>query len=106
MVAILLAVFVLPAPWGWPAIGLAVVIEVVETLLWIRFLRRLPARAGTEALLGATARVTRACRPIGEVRVSGERWRARCDAGADAGQRVRVLGREGITLVVERASEP
>lgn len=104
--AVLLALFVLPSPWGWPAIGLGVVIEIVETFVWIRLLQRVPARAGAEVLIGALARVTRACRPIGEVRVNGETWRARCDAGADAGQRVRVRGRDGLTLVVEPAVDP
>jgi len=106
VVAVLLAMFVIPAPWGWPVIGLAVVIEIVETFVWIRLLRRVPARAGAEALIGAVARVTRSCRPIGEVRVNGEVWRARCDVGADAGQRVRVRARDGITLVVEPALDP
>jgi membrane-bound serine protease (ClpP class) len=105
VVAILLAVFVLPDPWGLPVVGLAVVVEIVETFVWIRLLRRVPASAGAEALIGAVARVTAACRPIGEVRVNGETWRARCDAGADAGQRVRVRGRDGITLVVEPAAD-
>ncbi|MGH2402595.1 MAG: NfeD family protein, partial [Candidatus Limnocylindria bacterium] len=104
VVAVLLAIFVLPSPWGWPLIGLAVVIEIVETFIWIRLLRRVPASAGAEALIGAMARVTRACRPIGEVRVAGEVWRATCEVGADEGQRVRVRGRDGITLVVEPAA--
>ena len=103
--AILLAVFVLPYPWDWPVIGIAAIVEAAETFLWIRLLRRVPVMAGPEALLGSAARVTRACHPIGEVWVRGEIWRARCDAGANTGQRVRVQAREGITLVVEPTVE-
>ncbi len=103
VVAILLAVFFLPPPWGWIAIGAGLVAEVVETIVWMRLLRRHPPSAGADALIGAMARTTTACRPIGAVNVRGEPWRARCDAGADAGERVRVVSRDGITLVVELA---
>lgn len=47
--------------------------------------------------------------PFGSVRIGGERWRARTIADArisqsiDTGERVRVVGREGMTLLVERA---
>ena len=43
----------------------------------------------------------RACRPLGEVSVRGEIWQARCEAGADAGDIVRIVGLDGLTLVVE-----
>jgi membrane-bound serine protease (ClpP class) len=99
--AILLAVFVLPYPWGWPVIGLAVLVEIAETFAWIRLLQRIPVKVGPETLVGSTARVVRACRPIGEVRMEGEVWRARCDAGADVGEPVLVRSRDGLTLVVE-----
>ncbi len=49
--------------------------------------------------------------PVGSVRIDGERWRARaatgrieeCGEDIDAGERVRVVGRDGMTLLVERA---
>lgn len=103
---VLLAIFVLPAPWGWVAVGVGIGAEVVETIVAMRLLRRGPPAAGSEALVGATGRVVVACRPIGEVRVRGETWRGRCEAGADPGDRVRVTGRDGATLVVEREPEP
>jgi len=34
--------------------------------------------------------------------VRGEVWNARCDGGAEVGERVRVRGLEGLTLLVER----
>jgi membrane protein implicated in regulation of membrane protease activity len=36
------------------------------------------------------------------VKVQGELWQARCDGGADVGERVQVKALEGLTLVVER----
>jgi membrane protein implicated in regulation of membrane protease activity len=47
--------------------------------------------------------VTR-CAPLGQVRLQGELWRARCEEGADPGERVRVRALDGLTLVVERAA--
>ena len=42
-----------------------------------------------------------ACAPEGRVSVRGELWRARCDVPARAGESVRIVGLDGLTLVVE-----
>ncbi len=99
--AILLALFVLPEPWGLVLVAAAAVIEVAETWFWIRFSRRRRVQAGSETLIGAGAVVATPCRPLGQVRIDGELWRASCGAGAEAGERVRVVGRDGLTLLVE-----
>jgi membrane protein implicated in regulation of membrane protease activity len=39
---------------------------------------------GAETLIGREAVVTTACRPNGQVRLDGELWEARCEAGVDA----------------------
>jgi membrane-bound serine protease (ClpP class) len=103
LVALLLALFVLPHPLGIAAIVGALVIEVGEAWFWIWLSRRRRAVVGAEALLGADAVVVAPCRPDGQVRIAGELWRAHCEAGADAGQTVRVLGVSGLTLEVEAA---
>jgi membrane-bound serine protease (ClpP class) len=101
--AIFLALFVLPSPWGIVAVGGAAVLEVGETAFWIWLSKRRRPQVGAEALIGATAQVVTACRPLGNVRVAGELWRARCEAGADPGDTVRIQALEGLTLVVEPA---
>jgi membrane protein implicated in regulation of membrane protease activity len=101
VVAILLAFFVLPSPWGLVAIVVGVSIEVAESVFWIRFSRGRRAVTGAEALVGQTAVVVEACRPDGRVRVHGELWRARCATGAEVGEHVRVLSVEDLTLEVE-----
>jgi membrane protein implicated in regulation of membrane protease activity len=106
VVATLLAIFVLPEPWGWTAIGIGAVVEIGETIVWMWLLGRVPVQAGPETLIGSVARVVAPCRPNGEVRARGEMWRARCAAGADLGESVRVRARDGITLVVEPLPEP
>ena len=67
-----------------------------------------PSVNGPQRLLGQTAIVTTALAPGGVVRVGGEFWSARlCTGPAPAlppGQRVRVVGRHGLTLEVEPVS--
>jgi membrane protein implicated in regulation of membrane protease activity len=99
--AILLALFLLPAPWGAFALAVATAVEVAEAAFWIRLSRRRPSVSGAEGLEGALAEVVTPCRPEGQVRVRGELWRARCRAGADPGERVIVRALDGLTLVVE-----
>jgi membrane-bound serine protease (ClpP class) len=99
--AVLLAIFFAPAPWGLVLVAASAVVEVAETYFWIRFSRRRRIQAGAETLIGARAVVATSCRPAGQVRVQGELWRARCEAGAEPGETVRIVGREGLTLVVE-----
>jgi membrane-bound serine protease (ClpP class) len=99
--AVLLALFVFKGPLGLLLVGLAGLVEIGETFFWIRLSRRRRIRAGAETLIGARAEVVSPCRPLGQVRVVGELWRARCEAGAEPGQTVRIVGREGLTLLVE-----
>ena len=101
--AIVLALFVLPAPWGLVAIAAALVVEIGETAFWVWLSKRRRPQVGAEALIGAPAEVVSPCRPIGSVRVAGELWRAQCDAGADRGDVVRIRALEGLTLLVEPA---
>ena len=98
--AILLAVFVLPTGWGVTTVVVSALVEVAETAFWIRLSRRRPAKVGAEALLGAVGEAVTPCRPDGKVRIAGELWQARCEAGVDAGDPVRVVGRDGLELAV------
>jgi membrane protein implicated in regulation of membrane protease activity len=104
LTAILLALYVLPDGWAVPVIAIAAVIEVAETFFWWWYSRRRKVQMGPETLVGATAVVSSACRPLGQVKLDGELWRARCEEGADAGENVRVTRLDGLTLVVERAA--
>jgi membrane-bound serine protease (ClpP class) len=99
----LLAVFVLDEPWGLVAIVCGGVIEVGEVGFWWRWTHRHRPVVGVETLVGAAGEVVEPCFPDGWVLVGGERWRARCDAGAALGARVRVHAVDGLTLVVTSA---
>jgi membrane protein implicated in regulation of membrane protease activity len=104
LLAILVAIFLLPMPWGLVVVIVAAVIEVVEVAFFIWYSKRRTASTGVEALPGMAGTVVVACRPIGQVRVAGELWRASCEEGADPGERVVVeaLGPE-LTLLVRPA---
>jgi membrane protein implicated in regulation of membrane protease activity len=104
IVAILLAFLVLPWPWGLFAIFGGLAVETVELAWGISLARRWKPKTGAEAMIGEEAVVVSACRPLGEVRVQGELWRARCDEGADVADTVRIERIDGLTLSVVRAS--
>ena len=99
--AILLALFVLSSPWGILAVLGAGIVEVAEVGFWIWLSKRRSIQAGSEALIGAIGETVTPCRPDGQVRVVGELWQARCEAGVDAGERVRIVARDGLKLHVE-----
>jgi membrane protein implicated in regulation of membrane protease activity len=101
--AIALALFVLPPGWGLAAVVLGIVIEVAEVGFWVRFLRRYRVRTGSEGLVGQSGEVIEACDPRGRIRLRGEIWHARCSSEALVGDRVTVIGVDGLTLEVERS---
>jgi membrane-bound serine protease (ClpP class) len=100
LIAILVAFFLVPMPWSLLILALGIAGEVGEIVWGRRLARRWRPRTGAEAMVGQTAVVASACRPVGQVRVHGEIWTARCEAGADPGDRVRVDAVEGLELVV------
>ncbi|MGZ4256814.1 MAG: NfeD family protein [Gaiellaceae bacterium] len=101
---ILLAIvllLILPSPWG--AIGFLVVIPfwIAELLAWNRTVKKRRRVVGAETLIGRDATVSTPCNPSGQVRLNGEIWEARATAAAAEGDTVRVVGRDGLTLLVE-----
>ena len=102
IIALALALFVLPSPWNVIAVAVAALWELATALIGLWWSQRHAAKVGVEALMGREVEVRTACRPLGEVRVRGEIWQARCDEGADAGDPVRIVGLDGLTLLVER----
>lgn len=99
VVALLLAFFVLDGPWDVLIVVGALVLEVGEIVFWFWYSKRRRVQVGAETFIGRPAVVITECRPLGQVRVDGEIWAARCDSGADVGTTVRVEGLEGLTLL-------
>ena len=101
IVAIVLALTVIPQPWGWVAVVCAAAIDVVETTFFVRWSKRRRAAVGAETLIGRTAVVVRTLSPRGQVRIDGEIWEARASDDALPGAEVVVTGIDGLVLAVE-----
>ena len=99
-IAILLALFVLPSPWGVVAVVVGFTLDIAETLFFWNRWRGRRARVGVETLVGRTATVVSALAPAGQVKLDGELWRALCDAPVESGADVVVTGVDGLTLLV------
>jgi membrane-bound serine protease (ClpP class) len=100
VLAVVAAILWIDGPWAWVLVGVAAVVEIGESFLWVWWSRRRRSTVGAEAMIGRQAVVVLPCRPEGQVRIDGELWQARCDQGADPGQNVTVEALEGLTLVV------
>src|SRR5712691_8857673 len=98
--SVLLAGFVVPAPWGQLLVGGALLWEIAEKLFLLRYSKRMPPVVGREALIGLPVTAVSPCLPEGWVKLRGERWKARCNEGAGAGDSLVVEAVEQITLVV------
>ncbi len=89
---------------AWPVVAGATAVSVVLLMLVLGMLvrtRRLPPSTGEATLTHARGEVIAWSGSEGEVRVSGERWRARAQTPLTVGTSVRIVGRDGLTLDVE-----
>jgi membrane protein implicated in regulation of membrane protease activity len=99
----LVLLFVLPSPWNVVGFAAGLACFAGEVVFWHRTVHGRRAAVGAQTLIGEVGVVVSSCRPTGQVRLLGEIWSARCDAGADPGDAVEVVGRRELTLVVELA---
>lgn len=105
VVSILLALFLVPAPWGVVLVGCAIGLEVAGKVFWYRYSKRIPIAVGREAMIGQPVTVMSPCQPDGLVQLLGERWQARCKVGASVGDRLVIEAVEQITLVVSKPAD-
>ena len=85
VIALLLAIFVLPSPWGVIAVTVAIVLDVVEITVGVWYSKRRKAKVGAESMVGVVGVALGELRPDGQVRLNGEIWRAQCAAGCEPG---------------------
>jgi membrane protein implicated in regulation of membrane protease activity len=101
IIAVLLAFFVLPSPWGLIVVLFACVLEIFEVTWGLRLARK-RSTIGSHTLIGRQAVVVRALDPEGQVTIDGERWKARCVTGAAAvGAKVVIERVDRLTLEVK-----
>lgn len=63
--------------------------------------RQRPVRTGAEQMIGSTGEVVSWLENAGRVHVNGELWDAQSSGSLVKGQKVRIVGRAGLTLAVE-----
>jgi membrane-bound serine protease (ClpP class) len=97
---ILLAVFVVPWPWGILTVLGGGLLDIGESLVLLRWSKRRRSPVGAEALVGQRAVVSSST----QVRVAGELWEARSDSALAVGDEVEVVRVEGLTLEVSPRS--
>jgi membrane-bound serine protease (ClpP class) len=89
-----------------PVVAAATIMTAALFLLVLTMLlrsRRRPVVTGKEGLLGAEGETVAWDGDEGRVLVNGEIWRARAQRPLEKGDRIRVIEREGLVLVVELA---
>ena len=106
--AVILALVVLPSPWGAIVVFCAAILDIAETsgvVWWSRRRRRqtLPS-VGAETILGRSGVAVEWVGPdgpsTGQVRVDGEIWRAHSSEAIEAGTIITVVSVDGLTLDV------
>lgn len=107
------SIFLFPTPTGGVAVNpfLAIVTSVLaDTFLWVVVNKGLQAhRAKSQNLLEDVIGQIGEARTIvyrdGSVMVGGELWSARSDEEIDSGSKIRVRGRDGFVLIVEKMTD-
>ncbi len=92
-----------------PLITAVAVLSAGFFLIVIRSLyasRRRPVVAGAEELLGATGTVAADFSGAGIIHIHGEQWNARSETPMRSGDEARVIGRDGLTLLIEAVPAP
>ncbi len=100
---------------GSPNFGLSISVIVSSTVVSAGLLllaltmlvrsRRKAVVTGEAALIGGVGDVVEWSEGEGRVRIVGEIWRARAASGLRPGERVKVRGRDGLLLLVERTED-
>jgi membrane protein implicated in regulation of membrane protease activity len=101
LIALVLAIFVLPSPWGLIAVVIAALLDIGETGVFMWWSKRRKSSVGVETIVGRRGVAVGRLWPEGQVKVDGEIWGALCPDGCDAGADVVVRSVEGLTLVVD-----
>jgi membrane-bound serine protease (ClpP class) len=107
------SIFLFDQPGWQPAVNpvLAVIVSIIVAgFVWVVAQKTLEADRmrpahDLEALIGAVGEAKTAVGVEGSVQVAGELWSAKSDQAIPEGTHVRVVGRDGFSLVVEQIDE-
>ncbi len=107
------SIFLFDQPGWQPAVNpfLAVIVSIfVAGFVWVVAQKAIEAESmrpahDLEALIGRVGEAKTAISDEGSVQVAGELWSAKSDKPIPDGTHVRVVGRDGFSLVVEQMNE-
>lgn len=107
------SVFLFTDASGWPAVNpaLAVIVSLVSgVLVWFGAERAATAMQqepvhNLDALIGRSGEARTAIHAEGSVQAGSELWSARSEKPIEAGSAVRIVGREGFILIVEKETK-
>jgi membrane protein implicated in regulation of membrane protease activity len=102
VLAAVILLLLLPSPWNLVAFIVCLVLFPGEVAFWHRKVRGQKKAVGAQTLIGTVGTTVTVCRPRGQARIGGEIWAVRCEDGADMGDEITVVARDGLTLIVER----
>lgn len=96
------------SPWVLGGITLAMGAFLLLLVTQVARARRAPAMTGTEQFIGQTATVRQDLAPRGRVWFKGQTWFAEAPSRQTVltGQKVRIVGVEGLTLIVDPLAPP
>jgi membrane-bound serine protease (ClpP class) len=100
IIALLLAIFLIPWPWGVLVVVAALGLEVLE-IRWGLRLARGRSQVGIETLVGKRGRAATDLEPRGQVFIDGARWAARSSRAVRSGTTVEVREVHGLELYVD-----
>ena len=100
LLGILLAIFVLPSPWGLVAVGIGALLDICESIILLQWSKRRRRSVGTATLVGRRAVVVTPVAPRGQVKLDGEIWKAKSGEVLDRGDEVVVRAVDGLVLDV------
>ncbi|MCJ7537472.1 MAG: NfeD family protein [Anaerolineales bacterium] len=107
------SIFLFDQPGWQPAVNpvLAVIVSIIVAgFVWVVAQKALEADRmrpahDLEALIGAVGEAKTAVGVEGSVQVAGELWSAKSDQAIPEGTHVRIVGRDGFSLIVEQIDE-
>ena len=100
VIAIILAVFFLPSPWGIVVVLCAIALEIVEIRWGLKLARARSSTTGIESMVGQRGEAATDLDPTGQVLLRGERWQARSSRAVEAGTAVEIDAVHGLELAV------
>ena len=97
--------YVLPLAWAGPLYGAVLLVSAVFYVPIYRAHRQ-PVACGWEAMVGKLAEAVDGFPGLGRVKYHNVFWKARSKEPLAAGERAKIVGLQGMTLLVQRTAEP